>query len=95
MSQCGGKCDYDSYTSRFVMPEAAIFYLCAVKCLFIFFAWAKTKYGGGDGGVMDFGTFGGGAKDMGMKILAVLFAPCFVGLVTFLALPSVYDQDGM
>lgn len=94
MSQCGGKCSYDSYTSRFVQPEAAIFYMCATKILFLFMAWANTKYGSG-GGDMGFGMFGGGARDMGMKVMAILFAPCFVGLVTFLALPGAYDENGI
>jgi hypothetical protein len=94
MSQCGGKCSYDSYTSRFVMPESAIFYMCAIKCLVLFMAWAKTKYGSG-GGELNFGMFGGGARDLGMKIIGILFAPCFIGLVTFLALPSAYNENGI
>ncbi len=86
MDQCNGKCSYDNYTSRFVQPEAAIFYYCAV--MFLGAAIAKMK-------AMNienrFGMFGG-VEESAKRLFAILFAPAFVGLVTFCALPSVYSS---
>ena len=85
MDQCNGKCSYDNYTSRFVQPEAAIFYYCAIMVIGAAIARVKEMRADSSG----FGMFGG-VGDVFKKVLAILFAPAFIGLVTFCALPSLY-----
>jgi hypothetical protein len=82
MDQCNGKCSYENYTSRFVEPQAAIFYYCAVMVAVAAIARVKEMRSG----FGDFGNLG----EMFKKVLAIVFAPAFIGLVTFCALPTLY-----
>ena len=84
MDQCNGKCTYENYTARFVEPQAAIFYYCAV--MVIAAAIARVKEMRADSAFGVFGNMGEWFK----KVLAIIFAPAFIGLVTFCALPQQY-----